>query len=88
MSKTITVVVAIVLAGGTYLLYGQSQTEPPEAVHRECQELRAQIEEVDDQIRDVEYQLERTRKAVANYEYVREQNAALIGTLDGWAGAE
>ena len=88
MSRTVTVAATIVLAGGAYLLHGQSQTESPEAVHRECQELQVKIEEVDDRVRDVEYQLERARKAAANYEYVREQNAALIGKLDEWAEAK
>ena len=88
MSRAMVAIAAFVLAGGTYLLYAQSQTESPEAVYRECQRLRAKIEEADEQIRDVEYQLERVRKAAANYEYVREQNAALIGELDEWAEAE
>lgn len=88
MSRTRIVVAAFVLAGGAYLLYAQSQAESPEAVYRERQRLQAKIEEADDQIRDVEYQLERVRKAVANYEYVREQNAALIGKLDKWAEAK
>ena len=88
MSKKAIAVVAVVFAGGTYLLYGQSQTESPEAVHRECQRLQAKVEETDEQIRDVEYQLGRVRKAAANYEYVREQNAALIEKLDEWADSK
>lgn len=88
MSRTVVAVAAVVLAGGTYLLHGQSQAESQEAVHSECQGLQVKIEEADDQIRDVEYQLERVRKAVVNYEYVREQNAALIRKLDEWADAK
>lgn len=88
MSRTTIAVAAFALAGGTYLLYGQSQGESPEAVHRECQRLQTKIEGADDQIRDVEYQLERVRKAMANYEHVREQNATLIKKLDEWAEAK
>ena len=55
--------VAIILASSGYLLHGQAQSEAPEAVYRECQKLQAQIEKADEEIRSLEYQSLRARKA-------------------------
>jgi len=78
-------VVLILLVGG-YLLYGQAKGGPdgPRAIHEDCERLEAQIEKRDEQIRDLEYEIKRAQKAVANYEYVRERNAATIERLQQW----
>ena len=79
------IVVCFVIAVTTVLIgAGQvlTDSETPKAVYDECCSFRTQINEMDRQIRDIENQIEKTRKAVTNYEYVLEKNATVIAKLE------
>ena len=82
------VAAALVLAGGAYVLHGQSHGQAPPAVFQECQRLQAKIVQADDQIRDAEHQLQRVGKAIANDDFIRARNAVLIEQLEAWAEAK
>ena len=67
--------VATLLAVGLFLVAGASQVghgeadgDTPEAVYEECQKLQTAIEEADAEIRRLEHDLDRQRKAADNYQ--------------------
>ena len=77
---------SVLLLGGICLTPSQSQTaaETPQAVYQECQKLQAEIKATDAELKQLEYQRERLKSAVVNYEYVRTKNAQRIERLEQW----
>ena len=64
--------------------HGEAGGDTPKAAHEECQKLQAALEEADADIKRLEHQIERQRKAIENYQYVREQNGMTIERLEQW----
>ena len=88
--RTTTLVAALLLTlvSAGELLPGQEKSESPKAIFEECQKLQDSLEGLDAEIREIEHQLERTRKATTNYEYVKAQNAAVIERLEQWVESD
>ena len=79
----------VALMSGANLTHGQGTATPeaPEAVYAESQELQVRVDAADAEVRDVEYEIKRTRAALANYEYVKAQNASRLEQLEQWVEA-
>ena len=85
----ITVLLAIalaLLATGGYLFGSQAEPVPPgpQQLYAESQALQAQLEAVDTEIGDLEYQVLAQRRALDNYKYVRAQNGLTLERLEQW----
>ena len=91
MRKTILIGAALcILISAAFLSFGDTagDRDTPEAVYERCQRLQADLDTADAEIRELEYRVERDEKALDNYKYVKEQNAALIERLEEWAASD
>lgn len=90
MTKLAVLFIVGVLAAGGLHPPGETKSKAPapstspEALYRQSQQLQAQLEAVEAAVRDLEYRRYRTRKAIANYDYVYARNEKLIRRLRKW----
>ncbi len=73
-----------ILLSAALLSFGDStiDRDTPEALYKRCQSLLAELDAVSTDIRELEYRVERKEKALNNYKYVKEHNAAVIERLE------
>lgn len=57
-------------------------------VYRQCRRLESDLDSSEERIEALEYEIGRTRTAIANYTTVRQRNDEVIAGLRRWASAE
>lgn len=90
MSLLSCVVLALLALGYSFYEARSEEANPrtPAAVWAECRRLESKIQTADDGIRQIENEARQVQEAIANYEYVRTQNARTLQRLKRWADAE